>query len=114
LYGTPNELEYKLAKEFKKFVKTQDMVNFALSGSDATFNALRIARAATGKDMILKFEGHYHGLHDYGAVSVEAPAPVAGLKWFPKSLPYSAGIPQGVMDTVVVSTWNDLESLRKF
>ncbi|MCW6158561.1 MAG: aspartate aminotransferase family protein [Thermoplasmatales archaeon] len=113
LYGTPNELEYKLAKEFMKFVKTQDMVNFALSGSDATFNALRIARAATGKDMILKFEGHYHGLHDYGAVSVEAPAPVAGLKWFPKSLPYSAGIPQGVMDTVVVSTWNDLESLSK-
>ena len=113
LYGTPNELEYKLAREFKKFVKTQEMVTFALSGSDATFNALRIARAATGKDMILKFEGHYHGLHDYGAVSVEAPPPVAGLKWFPKSLPYSAGIPQGVMDTVVVSSWNDLESLSK-
>ncbi len=113
IYGTPNELEYKLAKEFKKFVKTQDMVIFALSGTDATFNALRIARAATGKDMILKFEGHYHGLHDYGAVSVEAPPPVAGLKWFPKSLPYSAGIPQGVMDTVVVSNWNDLEGLSK-
>ncbi|MEM0136346.1 MAG: aspartate aminotransferase family protein [Thermoplasmatales archaeon] len=113
LYGTPNELEYKLAREFKKFVKTQDMVTFALSGTDATFNALRIARAATGKDMILKFEGHYHGLHDYGAVSVEAPPPVAGLKWFPKSLPYSAGIPQGVMDTVVVSNWNDLEGLSK-
>lgn len=113
LYGTPNELEYKLAREFKKFVKTQDRVTFALSGSDATFNALRIARAATGKDMILKFEGHYHGLHDYGAVSVEAPPPVAGLKWFPKSLPYSAGIPQGVMDTVVVSSWNDLESLSR-
>ncbi len=113
LYGTPNELEYKLAREFKKFVKTQDMVTFALSGSDATFNALRIARAATGKDMILKFEGHYHGLHDYAAVSVEAPAPVAGLKWFPKSLPYTAGIPPAVMDTVVVSSWNDLESLSK-
>ncbi|MDA8054381.1 MAG: aspartate aminotransferase family protein [Thermoplasmatales archaeon] len=113
LYGTPNELEYKLARKFKKFVKTQDMVTFALSGTDATFNALRIARAATGKDMILKFEGHYHGLHDYGAVSVEAPPPVAGLKWFPKSLPYSAGIPQGVMDTVVVSNWNDLEGLSK-
>lgn len=113
LYGAPDDLEYKLARQFKKFVKTQDMVTFALSGSDATFNALRIARAATGKDMILKFEGHYHGLHDYAAVSVEAPAPVAGLKWFPKSLPYSAGIPQAVMDTVIVSSWNDLESLSK-
>lgn len=113
LFGAPSELEYKLAREFKKFVTTQDMVIFALSGSDATFNALRIARAATGKDMILKFEGHYHGLHDYAAVSVEAPPPVSGLRWFPKSLPYSAGIPPEVMDTVVVASWNDLESLTK-
>jgi glutamate-1-semialdehyde 2,1-aminomutase len=113
LFGAPNELEYKLAKEFKKFVTTQDMVIFALSGSDATMNALRIARAATGKDVILKFEGHYHGMHDYAAVSVEAPPIVAGLSWFPKSLPYTAGIPQGVIDSVVVSTWNDLESLSK-
>jgi len=113
LFGAPNEYEIKLAKEFKKFVKTQDMVIFALSGSDATFNALRIARAATGKDMVLKFEGHYHGLHDYAAVSVEAPPPVAGLRWFPKSLPYSAGIPSEVMDTVVVASWNDLESLSR-
>ncbi|MCL4412363.1 MAG: aspartate aminotransferase family protein [Candidatus Thermoplasmatota archaeon] len=113
IFGAPNELEYKLAREFKKFVTTQDMVIFSLSGSDATFNALRIARAATGKDMILKFEGHYHGLHDYAAVSVEAPAPISGLRWFPKSLPYSAGIPPSVMDTVVVASWNDLESLTK-
>jgi len=112
LFGAPSELEYKLAREFKKFVTTQDMVIFALSGSDATFNALRIARAATGKDMILKFEGHYHGLHDYAAVSVEAPPPVSGLRWFPKSLPYSAGIPPEVMDTVVVASWNDLESYK--
>lgn len=113
LFGAPNELEYKLARKFKKFVTTQDMVIFALSGSDATSNALRIARAATGKDVILKFEGHYHGMHDYAAVSVEAPPSVAGLRWFPKSLPYSAGIPQGVIDSVVVSSWNDLESLSK-
>lgn len=113
IFGAPSDLEYKLAKEFKKFVTTQDEVIFALSGSDATFNAMRIARAATGKDMILKFEGHYHGLHDYAAVSVEAPPPVSGLRWFPKSLPYSAGIPSEVMDTVVVASWNDLESLTK-
>lgn len=113
IFGAPHELEYKLAKKFKKFVTTQDMVIFALSGSDATFYAMRIARAATGKDKVLKFEGHYHGLHDYAAISVEAPPPVAGLKWFPKSLPYSAGIPSSVMETVVVASWNDLESLEK-
>ncbi|MEM4058574.1 MAG: aspartate aminotransferase family protein [Thermoplasmata archaeon] len=113
IFGAPNEMEYKLAKKFKKFVTTQDKVIFALSGSDATFSSLRIARAATGKDKILKFEGHYHGLHDYASVSVDAPPQVAGIKWFPKSLPYSAGIPSTVMDTVVVATWNDLESLTK-
>lgn len=113
LFGAPDELEYKLARKFMKFVPNQDKVIFALSGTDATFNAIRIARAATGKDVLLKFEGHYHGLHDYGAVSVVSPPSVSGLKWFPKSLPYSAGIPPQVIDTVMVATWNDLDGLER-
>lgn len=113
LFGAPEELEYKLARKFMKFVPNQKRVIFALSGTDATFNAIRVARAATGKDVVLKFEGHYHGMHDYGAVSVESPPIVSGLKWFPKSLPYSAGIPPQVVDTVMVATWNDLEGLER-
>lgn len=113
LFGAPEELEYKLARKFMKFVPNQDKVIFALSGTDATFNAIRVARAATGKDIVLKFEGHYHGLHDYGSVSVESPPIVSGLSWFPKSLPYSAGIPAEVLDTVMVATWNDLDSLER-
>ncbi len=114
LFGAPNELEYKLARMFMKFVPNQDRVIFALSGSDATFNAIRIARAATGKDVILKFEGgHYHGLHDYAAISVESPPVVSGLRWFPRPLAYTAGIPSEVLDTVVVANWNDVESLER-
>jgi glutamate-1-semialdehyde 2,1-aminomutase len=113
MFGTPTELEVKLAKKFKQFVPTADMVAFATDGTDATMNAVRIARAATGKDVILKFEGHYHGQHDYAMVSVEAPPVVAGMEEYPRSLPYSAGIPSMVMDTVVVAPWNNAKALER-
>jgi len=113
MLGTAVELEVELAKKFKQFVPTSDMVVFANGGTDATSNAVRIARAATGKDLILKFEGHYHGQHDYAMVSVEAPPVVAGMEEYPRSLPYSAGIPSLVLDTVVVSPWNNPKALER-
>jgi len=113
MLGTAVELEVELAKKFKQFVPTTDMVVFANGGTDATNNAVRIARAATGKDLILKFEGHYHGQHDYAMVSVEAPPVVAGMEEYPRSLPYSAGIPSLVLDTVIVSPWNNTKALER-
>ena len=113
MFGAPTEMEVELAKKFKQFVSTSDMVVFANGGADATSNAIRIARAATGKDTILKFEGHYHGQHDYAMVSVEAPPVVAGMEEYPRSLPYSAGIPSMVLDTVVVSPWNNAKALER-
>lgn len=113
MLGAPTEVEVELAKKFKQFVPTSDMVVFANGGTDATSNAIRIARAATGKDVILKFEGHYHGQHDYAMVSVEAPPVVAGMEEYPRSLPYSAGIPSLVLDTVVVSPWNNAKALER-
>ena len=113
MFGTPTELEVNLARKFKQFVPTAEMVTFATDGTDATMNAVRIARAATGKDVILKFEGHYHGQHDYAMVSVEAPPVVAGMEEYPRSLPYSAGIPSMVMDTVVVAPWNNAKALER-
>jgi glutamate-1-semialdehyde 2,1-aminomutase len=113
LFGTPVELEIELARLFRQFVPTAEMVVFANGGTDATSNALRIARAATGKDVILKFEGHYHGQHDYAMVSVEAPLVVAGMEESPRSLPYSAGIPSLVLDTVVVAPWNNVKALER-
>jgi len=113
MFGAPTELEVELARRFKQFVPTSDMVVFANGGADATSNAIRIARAATGKDTILKFEGHYHGQHDYAMVSVEAPPVVAGMEEYPRSLPYSAGIPSMVLDTVVVSPWNNAKALER-
>lgn len=113
MLGTAIELEVDLAKKFRQFVPSADMVVFANGGMDATSNALRIARAATGKDLILKFEGHYHGQHDYAMVSVESPPVVAGMEEYPRSLPYSAGIPSMVLDTVVVAPWNNAKALER-
>ncbi len=113
MLGTAIELEVNVAKLFKQFVPTADMVVFANGGTDATNNAVRIARAATGKDLILKFEGHYHGQHDYAMVSVEAPPVVAGMEEYPRSLPYSAGIPSLVLDTVIVAPWNNAKALER-
>jgi glutamate-1-semialdehyde 2,1-aminomutase len=113
MLGTTVELEIDLAKKFKQFVPSADMVVFTNGGMDATSNAVRIARASTGKDLILKFEGHYHGQHDYAMVSVEAPPVVAGMEEYPRSLPYSAGIPSLVLDTVVVAPWNNAKALER-
>ena len=92
-FGSPTELELDVAKLFRKLVPNAERVAFCSNGSDATMNAIRIARAVTGKDAILKFEGHYHGQHDLALISAEAPPVVAGLDEYPRPLPNSAGIP---------------------
>ena len=112
-FGAPSELEVEVAKLFKKMVPNTERVAFCTSGSDATMNAIRIARAATGKDAILKFEGHYHGQHDIVLISAEAPPMVAGIDEYPRPLPNSAGIPPGVTDYVLVAPYNSIDAFER-
>ncbi|HTT74026.1 MAG TPA: aspartate aminotransferase family protein [Thermoplasmata archaeon] len=112
-FAAPTALEIEVAKLFKKLVPNAEKVAFCSNGSDATMNAIRIARAVTGKDGILKFEGHYHGQHDYALISAEAPPIVAGLDEFPRPLPNSAGIPPGVTDYVMVAQFNSITSFER-
>jgi glutamate-1-semialdehyde 2,1-aminomutase len=112
-FAAPTALEIDVAKLFHKLVPKNDLVAFCSNGSDATMNAIRIARAVTGKDAILKFEGHYHGQHDYALISAEAPPIVAGLDEFPRPLPNSAGIPPGVTDYVMVAQYNSITSFER-
>ena len=65
MLGTTTELELEVAKKIQSAVPCAEMVSFANTGTEATMEAIRIARAFTGRDKILKFEGHYHGHHDY-------------------------------------------------
>jgi glutamate-1-semialdehyde 2,1-aminomutase len=112
-FASPSELEVEVAKLFKKIVPNAERVAFCTSGSDATMNAIRIARAVTGKDAIMKFEGHYHGQHDVALISAEAPPVVAGLDEYPRPLPNSAGIPPGVTDYVMVAPYNSITSFER-
>jgi glutamate-1-semialdehyde 2,1-aminomutase len=112
-FAAPTELEIEVAKVFHKMVPNSERVAFCSNGSDATMNAIRIARAVTGKDAILKFEGHYHGQHDYALISAEAPPIVAGLDEYPRPLPNSAGIPPGVTDYVMVAPYNSIPAFER-
>jgi len=113
MFGTTTELEIEVAKLVSSAVPAAEMVTFANTGTEATMEAVRIARAATGKDKIIKFEGHYHGHHDYVLFSVDAPAPVSGLETNPLKLPYFPGIPEEVSKTVIVAQWNNPTSLER-
>jgi glutamate-1-semialdehyde 2,1-aminomutase len=112
-FASPTELEIDVAKAFHRMVPNTERVAFCSNGSDATMNAIRIARAVTGKDGILKFEGHYHGQHDYALISAEAPPIVAGLDEYPRPLPNSAGIPPGVTDYVMVAPYNSIPAFER-
>jgi glutamate-1-semialdehyde 2,1-aminomutase len=79
-------------------------VRFCSTGTEATFFALRLCRAFRRKDKILKFEGGFHGTHDYSLMSVGPRAPKA----FPAPTPDSAGIPHAIQDEVLIAPFNDL------
>ena len=98
----------KLAAEIVEAVPCAEQVRFVSSGSEADLYALRIARAFRRRDKILKFEGGYHGMSDYGLMSL-APKRLAN---FPQAVPDSAGIPRSVRDEMIVAPYNDLEAVK--
>ena len=83
------------------------------SGSEATMDAIRIARAATGRDTIVKIFGSYHGHHDYVMVSIGVPYDKIGDRDNYESLPYGAGIPQAVADMTIAVPFNDAPAMER-
>jgi glutamate-1-semialdehyde 2,1-aminomutase len=83
------------------------------SGSEATMDAIRIARAATGRDTIVKIFGSYHGHHDYVMVSIGVEYDRIGGRFDLQSLPYGMGIPQSVADLTVPVPFNDAEAMER-
>ncbi len=101
-----NAYAVELAERIVEAVPCAEQVRFTTSGTDATFQCLRLARAFRKRDKILKFEGGFHGTHDYAAMSVRP----SGTTPFPVPEPSAAGIPQAVQDTVLVAPYNDIET----
>ena len=93
MFGTANRAEVELAEAIHRMVPCADLVRFANSGSEAMAGAVRAARGFTGKNKLLKFEGHYHGWVDQLAVSNRPPLAEAGPADQPNSVAHSRGIP---------------------
>ncbi|NOY09637.1 MAG: aminotransferase class III-fold pyridoxal phosphate-dependent enzyme [Spirochaetes bacterium] len=113
LYGLPSSSATELAEEIHRRYPAIDMLRFTQSGVEATMYAVRLARAATHKDGVIKVEGAYHGASDVLLVSTAVPTTTAaGPAWMPSSIVESAGIPAGATENTFVVQFNDLESLE--
>jgi glutamate-1-semialdehyde 2,1-aminomutase len=109
----PTEYEIRLAELLTRRVPSLESMRFTNSGTEATMNAVRAARAFTGRPKIAKFEGAYHGTHDWVLVSVAPDLKAAGGRRRPKAVASSAGIPPAVLKHVVVLPWNDAEACEQ-
>ena len=91
-----------------------EMARMTVSGTEATMHAIRVARGFTGRDKIVKFEGQYHGVHDYALISV-LPNDVSSLgdRDNPVRLAWGRGIPEAITQTVIPVPYNDLATLRR-
>ncbi|MFT5194491.1 MAG: glutamate-1-semialdehyde 2,1-aminomutase [Cellvibrionaceae bacterium] len=105
-FGAPSKLETQLAKLVMSFMPSIEMVRFVNSGTEATMSALRLARAFTGRNKIIKFKGNYHGHADM--LLVQAGSAVASL-----GLPDSPGVPPAAVADTLVAQFNDLDGVAQ-
>ena len=105
-YGAPHEGEILLARELIQRVPAAEKVRFVNSGTEATVSAIRLARAATSRHKIIKFEGNYHGAADCLLASAGS-----GVATF--SLPDSSGVPPSSTADTLIAVFNDLESVER-
>ena len=105
-FGAPTQREVELAELVLMRYPGCDSVRFVNSGTEATMSALRAARGATGRDLIVKFAGNYHGHADGLLVAAGSGAMTTGV-------PSSAGVPHDTAKTTLVAQYNDLESVKE-
>src|ERR1700675_230393 len=105
-FGAPSPLEVELGERVRALMPSLERVRFVSSGTEAAMSALRVARAATGRDRIVKFEGCYHGHADAFLVGAGSGALTLGT-------PTSPGVTRGTSADTLVASYNDLESVRR-
>ena len=104
-FGTLTSTAIELAARLQELIPCAERLAFTTTGSEATAYAMRIARAYTGRDKVLKFEGGYHGNHDYASFSIAPTGPAN----YPLASPDTAGVPAPLQDTMLVAPYNDLD-----
>ena len=109
MFGSLNQVAVRLAERLVRDIPCAGKIAYATTGSEATAYAMRLARAFTGRDQILKFEGAYHGNHDYAIVST-FPKQTAD---YPQAVADSFGQPEATTSTMLVAPYNDLAAVEK-
>ena len=113
-FSLTSEDEVRTIELIKELTGWVDLARMTVSGTEATMHAMRVARAFTGRNKIVKFEGQYHGVHDYALISV-SPNDMSELgdAENPVALAWGRGIPEAVADTIIPARYNNIEFLRK-
>ena len=109
-FGLPYELEVEAAEKVVASVPSLEQVRFTNSGSEAVGTAVRLARATTGRRLVVRFEGHYHGWQDTVYWSNHVDPHLAGPVEHPRPVAMGPGVPAELEDTLIVLNWNDPES----
>lgn len=109
-FGLPYDLEIVAAEKVVEAVPGIEQLRFTNSGSEAVGTAVRLARATTGRRIIVRFEGHYHGWHDTVYWSNHVDPELAGPASHPRPVAMGPGVPAELEGTLIVLTWNDPET----
>src|SRR5260370_29160562 len=112
MFGMPHDLEWELAEEICQRFPVE-MVRFSNSGTECTMHAVRLARAATGRDRIIKMEGGYHGLHDSVLVSLKPKASEIGDPAMPNAIPGAEGVPKATLQNTLVAQFKHPAEVRR-
>jgi glutamate-1-semialdehyde 2,1-aminomutase len=114
LFAHTHIMEVEVAERLVKMCPGVERVRFANSGTEATMHALRIARAYTNREKVIKFEGNYHGFHDYLLFSTAyTPGGAIGSRRSPIPVKNSSGIPNALQDLVIVLPYNDFDMVEQ-
>ncbi|MBL8959611.1 MAG: aspartate aminotransferase family protein [Gemmatimonadetes bacterium] len=111
-WSEPGEAEWRLAQLMVDRVASVERIRFANSGTEAVMMAIKLAREFTGRSVLAKFEGHYHGYYDYVQVSVATPPDRWGPDDAPATVPVSGGLAESVVGEVLVLPWNRPEAVE--
>ena len=112
-YGAQHELEFLVSEKIQSLVPCAERVSFTSSGTEAVQLAWRLCRAFTGRNLILKFEGHYHGWMDSALISYHPAGDEAGPRESPTPVAPSKGQVPNAVENVAVAVWNSLEAVER-